>query len=511
VTDTTADVDASDVDVDVVPDAGCTTSDQCAGGQICVDGDCVVVGCTPGTTACTTGAVLFCNAAGDWISQACADGTSCEISGGFAQCVASRCAESESGCVDAFTRYACDPTVGEIVEYDCAPGTTCVGGSCLPQACSPGVSRCADATLFTCDGVGRTETAIACGLSEACVGAELCECRVDECVGLACVPNSRVCDGNSAVLCSSDGLRESRTACPAGQTCSGGECLSACVPSTTRCNGATIESCNGSGVVVASTNCATTGQGCDPTPAPHCAAVCTPGSGRCASSTSIALCGADGYENAVTNCAAGQSCVAGACVAPICTPGDVICEDGSLKRCDPSGSEYVAYHDCGLFGCILNTCWDGSGGGTCGDGIIDSGEECDDGNTNPGDNCDAVCSVECVPTDVVVSSGAAATGDLAEYADDFSPPCGSDGPDAAFSFVAPTTRVYTFTHDSSVSGATLWIANGDCFGSSLGCDTYSGLFDSAPTLSIRLTAGQSVTIHLEAPAGDSMPFDLLVE
>ena len=31
---------------------------------------------------------------------------------------------------------------------------------------------------------------------------------------------------------------------------------------------------------------------------------------------------------------------------------------------------------------------------SCGDGIIESGEECDDGNTLSGDGCDASCIVE---------------------------------------------------------------------------------------------------------------------
>ena len=32
---------------------------------------------------------------------------------------------------------------------------------------------------------------------------------------------------------------------------------------------------------------------------------------------------------------------------------------------------------------------------TCGDGIVDVGEECDDGGTAAGDGCGATCEVEC--------------------------------------------------------------------------------------------------------------------
>jgi len=34
---------------------------------------------------------------------------------------------------------------------------------------------------------------------------------------------------------------------------------------------------------------------------------------------------------------------------------------------------------------------------TCGDGVVELGEECDDGNTTPGDGCDASCLIESVP------------------------------------------------------------------------------------------------------------------
>ena len=35
-----------------------------------------------------------------------------------------------------------------------------------------------------------------------------------------------------------------------------------------------------------------------------------------------------------------------------------------------------------------------AGGGACGDGVIDSGEDCDDGNTAPGDGCSGACAVD---------------------------------------------------------------------------------------------------------------------
>ena len=34
------------------------------------------------------------------------------------------------------------------------------------------------------------------------------------------------------------------------------------------------------------------------------------------------------------------------------------------------------------------------GGGTCGDRVVNAGEQCDDGNWNNGDGCDSYCQYE---------------------------------------------------------------------------------------------------------------------
>ena len=45
-------------------------------------------------------------------------------------------------------------------------------------------------------------------------------------------------------------------------------------------------------------------------------------------------------------------------------------------------------------GGIVSSTIGAGGGGTCGDGIVDPGEECDDGNTTPNDGC-TNCKVDC--------------------------------------------------------------------------------------------------------------------
>jgi cysteine-rich repeat protein len=34
------------------------------------------------------------------------------------------------------------------------------------------------------------------------------------------------------------------------------------------------------------------------------------------------------------------------------------------------------------------------GGGSCGDGTVNAGEQCDDGNTIDGDGCSSLCRIE---------------------------------------------------------------------------------------------------------------------
>jgi cysteine-rich repeat protein len=62
--------------------------------------------------------------------------------------------------------------------------------------------------------------------------------------------------------------------------------------------------------------------------------------------------------------------------------------------------------------------------GTCGDTILDPGEQCDDGNTNPGDCCSATCQFESAAT---VCRAAADVCDLAETCTGSSATCPADG------------------------------------------------------------------------------------
>ncbi len=62
---------------------------------------------------------------------------------------------------------------------------------------------------------------------------------------------------------------------------------------------------------------------------------------------------------------------------------------------------------------------------TCGDGVLDSGEECDDRNLAPGDGCSAQCQVECGHACSSSLAVTAASADAAEAASVCLPGCGN--------------------------------------------------------------------------------------
>lgn len=61
--------------------------------------------------------------------------------------------------------------------------------------------------------------------------------------------------------------------------------------------------------------------------------------------------------------------------------------------------------------------------GTCGDGVLDSGEACDDGNTSAGDCCSPSCQLEAA---TVVCRSAAGICDVAEHCPGDAPTCPPD-------------------------------------------------------------------------------------
>jgi uncharacterized protein (TIGR03382 family) len=130
----------------------------------------------------------------------------------------------------------------------------------------------------------------------------------------------------------------------------------------------------------------TTGEQCDDGPT---------GSLDCTPSCTASVCG-DGYVNVIAGeqCDGGPACDAW-CQVTSCGNGVVDagedCDDGNHATGD--GCSATCHVEAGY------TCVDAAGlpaacRTTCGDGIIAGSEACDDGNTRDGDGCSAACDIE---------------------------------------------------------------------------------------------------------------------
>ncbi|MDP6943336.1 MAG: hypothetical protein QF464_04230, partial [Myxococcota bacterium] len=283
-----------------------------------------------------------------------------------------------------------------------------------PKACGGGDPP---ACVADCDGK-------VCG-DDGCEGscgecAQGQACTEGACVA-ACTPN---CGGNT---CGDDGCGGSCGACAQGQTCEAGQCVTEtedpCEGYTVQgcCDGQTVIWCEGDAVwefdcapdggcgwdaATGAYDCGTDGEadpsglnpkacgGGDP---PACVADCD---GK--------VCGDDGCEGSCGECAQGQACTEGACVAA-CTPncdgkacGDDGCE-GSCGTCaaglacDGSACVAVCTPNCGG-----NTCGDDGCEGSCGD--CAQGQTCEAGQCQdpPGDPCEGYSFEGCCDGQTVI-------------------------------------------------------------------------------------------------------------
>jgi hypothetical protein len=148
-----------------------------------------------------------------------------------------------------------------ISDDNCAQGSLCNTGLCMPQTCTPGEKTCSGYTQLTCDASGSDWTTFVCpGADGECVNGECTGCAAGsaKCVGkdqrlvclpdgsglvtetcgngfcvdglcLSCYPGQRQCDGDWAQVCSSTGIWEDTQNCGDMQSeCAAGVCLSPC-------------------------------------------------------------------------------------------------------------------------------------------------------------------------------------------------------------------------------------------------------------------------------------------
>jgi hypothetical protein len=293
----------------------CPTMSTCANGQ-----------CTSCQNQCTAGA-LRCSAVGD----------------------AEQCVTGVSGCTEWSTAEVC--VYGEL----------CNGGHCSScQACPIGASRCtATGGVESCawDILSGCTTwkASACAPGAVCQNGSCAACNT------TCTAGATRCNGNGVETCAADasGCTKWSPTQTCATFCSGGACGTcgtSCAAGATRCDGAGVETC-----IIDANHCPAWGptQHCAPNSVcaagvcAECSTTCAQGTKRCGVNGVTEECrlGSSGCTDFVATgqCAAGERCEQGACVAPChdtCAAGAGQCtSDGLPQTCVRAPSGCLAWQE----------------------------------------------------------------------------------------------------------------------------------------------------------------------
>jgi hypothetical protein len=220
----------------------------------------------------------------------------------------------------------CDPATNSCVAclgpVDCSATESCIANECVPQ-CTLG-APCADGQR--CDTTTGECVESECASDEDCTGGNTC--RAGRCIpieSIICTPGEESCDGNTLLRCIEDGTAFEEIDC---------------------------------GVVAV---CTADGDGAECEPIP-----CTPNDIGCVDRETAFICEADGVTRTEFPCRSDQYCEEGVCLALVCEPDSVTCENGIIQTCDSLGESQTTVicaeqEECATsrFGCRCgddNTC-----------------------------------------------------------------------------------------------------------------------------------------------------------
>lgn len=236
----------------------CNTNADCLDERVCVASRCTAVTrcttsrvCTNQVCSTTLGYCVDCVADAD-----CAMGELCRTD---TTCGPQACAPSSTRCIDATHMSVCDARGSGATTQACAAGQSCRGDRCMTNVCTPGESSCADiSTRRVCNADGGGYTTSPCSM--------VTSCSAGACVARVCVPGAATClDANTRSACNPDGLGTSTTSCSSAPhatgSCMGGACAFACSTGYSDCD---RDPSNGCESLLASdaANCGACGRAC---------------------------------------------------------------------------------------------------------------------------------------------------------------------------------------------------------------------------------------------------------
>ena len=353
------DVPSLDAALDAALDTPDTPDVSDVSRRCSADGDCAA---DPGGPVCdaASGRCVACTAAND----RCAPAEHCDPA--INRCVPG--CRADEGCAKSsadggLARRVCDLAAHACVECvrdeHCAPGTLCVGNTCVvgcnpARPCPSGQACCAGACV---DPLANTSHCGRCD-NRCAVPNTVPACRNGACAVATCSDGFGDCDATAANGCETD-TRTSASHCGAcgracaerpntAASCAGGTCAYACATGFADCDGDAANGCE-TDTRTSASHCGACGRRCDP---PNATAVC--GMGSCA----VAAC-ADGFGDcdgnatngcetdvraSVTHCGrCGASCPAppngvaacsrGAC-AFTCVAGFADCDGDAVNGCE---------------------------------------------------------------------------------------------------------------------------------------------------------------------------------
>lgn len=261
---------------------------------------------------------------------------------------ANSCSPGARRCDGAEIKICTDGTA-EVTVQTCAAPTSCAEGQCVGTACVPNTKFCKDGAIWKCDSTGGGSALSAmCGSGQFC----LMDDQDAECSDTSCIAGEATCDGDVATKCKADGSGPAAGGvdCSASkQVCYLGKCQdTTCTSGEKVCQHDDVYLCANSGTSMSLlTDCMAT-EVCDAKAGSCRPRVCDPGKLDCDSSRVVA-CNEFGssWEQSGTDCATtGEICTAGACKKQTCTPESTYCEGGNVYKCDPGGITSSLWQTC---------------------------------------------------------------------------------------------------------------------------------------------------------------------